>query len=328
MDEPQPLPWEEPGWLDRVESWVGNELGRLGLEPHGRLELVRARPWAAVARVATEAGDFWFKEPAPSLAFEPALTVAVSRQCPDFTPEVLATEATWLLTRDAGLQLRALIKSRDPAPSWDELLPLYAELQIELVDEAEELVALGAPDKRPAMMSAAYPKLVERVGNLAALDVKRLQALAPELESLTEALARPLPATLIHEEFHEANVFVRSGRARLLDWAEAAVSHPFAGLVNTFRDIAFRRKLKPNGREMLRLRSVYLEPWMPFGSPRELEELFNRGYVLGALCRAFTWDRVLAGQSESVRAEYGRNAAVWLDVIFREGIEEGVRLGE
>jgi hypothetical protein len=40
-----------------------------------------------------------------------------------------------------------------------------------------------------------------------------------------------------------------------------------------------------------------------------------------------TWDRVLTGQRISVRDEYNRNAAVWLDIIFREGIEQGVRLG-
>ena len=110
--EPQLLPWEAAGWFERVESWVGIELGRLGLEPQGKLELVRTRPWAAVARIATTAGDVWFKEPAPSLAFEPALTVAVSRRMPAFTPEVLVTEGTWMLTRDAGPQLRAVVQSR------------------------------------------------------------------------------------------------------------------------------------------------------------------------------------------------------------------------
>ncbi|HVR13794.1 MAG TPA: hypothetical protein VMS41_08430, partial [Gaiellaceae bacterium] len=110
IDEPQLLPWEEPGWFDRVESWVEIELDRLGLEPQRKLELVRTRPWAAVARVATSAGDVWFKEPAPSLAFEPALTVAVSRRRPAFTPEVLMTEGTWTLTRDAGPQLRTVVK--------------------------------------------------------------------------------------------------------------------------------------------------------------------------------------------------------------------------
>jgi hypothetical protein len=325
--ESQLLPWEADGWLGRVASWVEVELGRLGLGTTGELELVRARPWAAVARIATTAGYVWFKESAPSLAFEPALTVAVSRRIPAFTPEVLVSEGTRMLTRDAGPQLRAAVKHGEPAPAWDELLPLYAELQIELADDAKQLIALGAPDKLPATVSAAYGGLVGRVGRRNGLDIERLQALAPELESLTDALGSSLPATLIHEEFHETNVFVRDGRARLLDWGEASVSHPFAGLVNTLRDIAFRRKLKPNGREILRLRSVYLEPWTAFGSPRELSELFDRGYLLGALCRALSWDRVLTGQRAPVRDEYDRNAAVWLDIIFREGIEEGVRLG-
>ena len=89
------------------------------------------------------------------------------------------TEGTWMLTRDAGPQLRAVVRHGAPAPSWDELLPLYAELQIELAEDAKELVALGAPDKRPAMVSAAYAGLVERVGRHNSLDIKRLQALAP-----------------------------------------------------------------------------------------------------------------------------------------------------
>ena len=57
IGEPQALPWEVAGWFDRVESWVEVELERLGLGPRGKLELVRTRPWAAVARVATGAGD-------------------------------------------------------------------------------------------------------------------------------------------------------------------------------------------------------------------------------------------------------------------------------
>ena len=76
-----------------------------------------------------------------------------------------------MLTRDAGPQLRAVVKRGEPAPSWDELLPVYAELQIELASDAEELLALGAPDKRPAMVSAAYSGLVERVGRHNGLDI-------------------------------------------------------------------------------------------------------------------------------------------------------------
>ncbi len=211
--QPRPLPWEEPGWFERVEAWAALELGRLGLEPRGSLELVRTRPWAAVARVATPEGDVWFKEAAPALAFEPALTVAVSRRCPGFTPEVLAAEGAWLCTRDAGPQLRSVLKSGEPAPSWDELLPRYAELQIELADDMEEVLGLGIPDKRPTAVSSAYLDLVDRVRDLELSDRALLKGLQPELQLLAEALEGALPPTVIHEEVHDGNVFVRAGHA-------------------------------------------------------------------------------------------------------------------
>ena len=326
MQVPSPSPWAEPGWLARMERWVHAELDRLGLRQRRSLELVRTRPWAAIARVSTTSGTVWFKESAPSLSFEPAVTVAVSSAFPDFTPQVLATLGNWMLTRDAGIQLRDLYRRRVAAPSWDDLLPRYAELQIGLAADVEMFLRLGVPDKRPAVVARGYARLVDRVLGPDASAAERLHSLAPAMASLADALADGLPSTIIHEEAHEANIFVCRGRARLLDWAEVSVSHPFAGLVNTLRDIAYRRRLRPNGREMLRLRSVYLEPWTRFAPTAELNAIFDRGYLYGTLCRAMTWDQILADQLPEVRAEYGRNAAVWLD-IFREGIERGIRLG-
>ncbi len=77
---------------------------------------------------------------------------------------------------------------------------------------------------------------------------------------------------------------------------------------------------------MLRLRDIYLEPWSRFAPSGELRETFKQGYLLGTVCRALAWDHILSPLPASVRAEYDRNAAVWLD-IFREGVEDGVRLG-
>jgi hypothetical protein len=270
-------------------------------------------------------GIIWFKEAAPPLAFEPGLTVSVARRCPTFTPVVLVAEGTSMITDDAGPQLRSFRKSGEPAPSWDEILPRYAELQIELADDVNELLKLGTPDRRPALVSSTYLELAERVSGAEVAQLERLRALAPELELLVEALAGRSPDD--HPRGAPRGQRLRpSGRARLLDWGEASVSHPFAGLVNTLRDIADRRRLKPNGREILRLRSVYLEPWTRFASSAELLEQFDRGYLLGTLCRAMSWEHILKPQLAPVRAEYARNAAVWLD-LFREGIEDGVRLG-
>jgi hypothetical protein len=323
------LPWDEPGWLARAGAWTEAQLARLDIEPRGELTLERTRPWAAVARVETNHGRAWFKEPAPTMAFEPALTALVSGRLPDLGPVVLGWEGRWLLTRDAGPQLRALLEA-DPGatPTWEEILPRYAELQLALVDDVDEFLALGAPDKRPDVLLADYPRLVEDVRGLEQVPVERarLKSLGPALERVAEALSGPVPVTVIHEEVHEGNVFVHSAHARILDWGEAAISHPFAGLTNTLRDIAYRRGLEPGGPEVMRLRDIYLESWTRFAPPGDLRKIFTDGYLLGALCRAATWERFLARAPQFTRDEYDRNAAVWLDIL-REGLEDGVRLG-
>jgi hypothetical protein len=323
------VPWDEPDWLRRAAAWTRVQLSRLGIEPRGELALERTRPWAAVARVDTSAGRMWFKEPAPVMGFEPALTALVSERSPQDGPEVVAWEGSWLLTRDAGPQLRTLLEAEPAsAPSWDGMLVRYAELQLAHVSDVDRVLALGVPDKRPSALLADYARLVQDVRGLESVPVDRgrLGSLQSALERMTAALDGPVPMTLIHEEVHEANVFVRGGHARFLDWGEGAVSHPFAGLTNTLRDIAYRRGLEADSPEVLRLRDVYLEPWTRFAPLEELRTIFADGYVLGTLCRAVTWERFLAEASQEARDEYDRNAAIWLD-IFRENLEDGARLG-
>jgi hypothetical protein len=293
------------------------------------LTLERTRPWAAVARIETSEGRLWFKEPSPVMGFEPALTAFVAARRPDDAPEVLAWEGSWLLTRHAGPYLRTLLETGgSPLPVWEVIVRRYSELQLAHVGDSEALLALGVPDKRPRALLDEFPRLVRAVRGLEAVPVERarLVALEPALEASVAALEGPLPMTVIHEEVHEANVFVLDGCARFLDWAEGAVAHPFAGVTNTLRDIAYRCRLEPDSPQLLRLRDIYLEPWTSFAPMQELRAAFTHGYLLGMLCRAVTWERLLAGATQAVRDEYDRNAAVWLD-LFREGLEDGVRLG-
>jgi hypothetical protein len=323
------LPWDRPGWREKAAAWTRAQLLRLGIEPRGELTLERARPWAAVAWIETSEGRLWFKEPAPVMAFEPALSALVAERRPDDAAHVVAWEGSWILTRDAGPSLRAMLEAgASPGPVWDGILRRYAELQIAHIPEVDELLALGVPDKRPQALLADFPRLVRDVHGVEAvpLDRARLAALEPDLAQIVVELEGSVPMTLIHEELHEANVFVLEGCARLLDWAEGAVAHPFAGVTNTLRDIAYRLRLEPDSAEVLRLRDVYLEPWTRFASMQELRAAFARGYLLGMLCRALTWKRLLATAAQDVRDEYDGNAAIWLD-LFREGLEDGVRLG-
>ena len=227
-------------------------------------------------------GDVWFKEAAPPLAFEPALTVFLAQRRPDVSPEVIAAEGARLLTRDVGPQVRVLEEADDPAPAWEETVQLYARLQIELVGEVERLLALGVPDSRPA--------------------------------ALGKTLDGPVPPSLIHEEVHDGNVFVRDGRAVFIDWAEASVSHPFAGLVNTLRMFAWRRGFEGGEPEVLRLRDAYLQVWSGFASLGELRDVFQRAYAFGALARAATWERLLLRLPPDEREDFEHNIGAWHEI--------------
>jgi hypothetical protein len=245
------LPWEDGGWLDDAAAWIDARVARTG-----ELEILRLRPWSGLIRVPTADGDAWFKESAPADAYEAALTELLAARRPDCIPRVLAAEDARLLTASAGPSAREVPEQVD----WEEIVRLYAKLQIELADSADELLVLGVPDSRP--------------------------------ETLGHAVPGPLPITLIHEEVQDGNVHVREGRPVFIDWAEASVSHPFAGLTNTLRIVSWRFGWEPGGPEVLRLRDAYLEPWTRFAPADELRAIFADGYALGALARAATWERI------------------------------------
>jgi hypothetical protein len=228
------------------------------------------------------------------LIFEPALTDLLAHRRPDCMPEVLSVDGPRMLTADAGRSVRELLENGKPAPPWEKVVALYAELQIELVDLVEELLALGVPDSRP--------------------------------QTLGHTVDGPIPLTLIHEEVHDGNVHVRDSRPVFIDWAEASVSHPFAGMTNTLRMLSWRAGWEPGGPEVLSLRDSYLEPWTLFGPIEELRELFAKGYAFGALVRATTWERVLEPLAPAEREDYPHNVEAWRE-IHAEAVGPDARLG-
>jgi len=283
------LPWDDDSWLDGAAAWIDARVERTD-----DLQLLRTRPWSALIRVPTADGTVWFKESAPVDGYEPALTAWLLARRPDCVPRVLAAEGPRMLTADAGPSMRSLVDEKRPVPSWDEIVRLYAELQIELAGAVDELLALGVPDSRP--------------------------------ETLGHPVSGSLPMTLIHEEVQDGNVHVRDGRPVFIDWAETSVSHPFAGMTNTLRLVSWVAEWKPGGKEVLRLRDAYLESWTELAPIKELREIFAEAYALGALARAGTWDRLVAPLTGALRDEYAHNVEAWRE-IYAEARQPGAKLG-
>ena len=105
-------------------------------------------------RVPTAEGDLFFKAVAPAHRFEAALTARLADLQPDRVPELVDVDPVrgWMLLRPGGVRLRELIETRQDLDHWERLLPEYAQLQIEVAPHADELLALGVPDERLAVL--------------------------------------------------------------------------------------------------------------------------------------------------------------------------------
>jgi hypothetical protein len=326
----RPLPWDQPGWLHAARRWIATTLERRGARVLSFGE-VDTSPWSALIPLATTRGDVWFKASAPAEAFEPAVTEILWRRHPDLIPEVLAVDAgrAWMLTAAAGATLRELDAARTPA-RWEEMLRLYAALQIGAAPSVADLLAAGAPDRRPGRLVPAYEDVLARLPivlrarhALSKASYASLGAFTAQIPVLESRLDARVPLSVAHEEVHDNNVVLDRGRLRFIDWAEAGIAHPFAGVTGTFRVIRTRFELEPGGPELLRFRDAYLEPWTQFAPLSSLATAFDAGYVLGMVCRILTWGRIL---DERSREEDAHGLSLWVGVLL-DAVAEPAVLG-
>lgn len=209
------ISFTDPGWLAEVRAWIASHV-----EIAGEIEQPHIRAWATVLRVPTEGGPVWFKASRDAFASEAALLERLTPLAPELLPQVLAARPShgWLLLADGGE------RAREHPIDWRPLMRRYAELQIAAAPLAAELIELGVVDRRAPDMQTLLPSLSRATA----------EELAARLSGVDAALARlaasPLPPTIDHGDLHDGNVFSRGGEVRILDWGDAAVSHPFMTL--------------------------------------------------------------------------------------------------
>jgi hypothetical protein len=296
----------KPVLESETTQWISAALARRGLEIAGAAEEVHRRIWSRVVRVPTGGGAVFFKAVAPALAYEAGLTRRLAEWRPDCTPAVLAADPArgWLLLGDGGLRLREALQAEGPQlRRWLELLPRYAELQIELSGRLDELRALGVPDRGPAALPDHLAGLlaepaalsIDHPEGLSAAEAARLRALGPRLADLcAELQGCGVPLSLHHGDFHDGNIFLRGAGYIFFDWGDSSLAHPFFSLRTAFISVENGLDLPEGAPEFERLRDAYLEPWTRFAAPARLREAFALAQRLSALCSALSWSLALS----------------------------------
>jgi hypothetical protein len=282
--------WTDPLWLAEAREWISEQVARLGLGAVGVIDQVHVQPWSTVMRVPTERGDVYFKANTTALQHEAAVVTFLAAHRPDCVPAPLAVdlERGWMLMIDAGERLRGIVQRERDLSCWLEILPLYAGVQIDLADDAGELVALGAPDLRLSTLPSRFEQLLEDLVELPADDRRRLdRSVSWVREKCVELAGYGLTETIQHDDFHDGQVYVRDGRYLLLDWGDACVSHAFFSLAVTLGGVlSWGLDDVQDSVDVGPFRDAYLEPFAPLAERADLEAACAIAMRLGWVCRA------------------------------------------
>ena len=318
MADQQKLIWHDPAWQKQAHDWVRAEAKRNSIQLTGEIEQNHAYAWSTVMRVPSNDGMLFFKATAPETVYESALTQKLAAWFPVDMPELVAVDTArgWMLIRDGGEQLRASIRPTQDIKPWEPIITRYAELQIGLAEHIDEILALGIPDHRLAVLPSLYSKLladeaslmIDQEKGLTSAEFQKLQTLTPRFQQIcTDLAAYGIPESVNHGDFHDGNVLLKNGRITFFDWGDASVTHPFVSLRTFFVSIEIALELEdyaPPTPEMIALRDRYLEQWEKLASKEELLKAYFLSKPVASIVKTLAWHNTISRLEGPLREEY------------------------
>jgi hypothetical protein len=308
VDGREDLRWTDPDWLADTHRWIERSLDRIGMPLTGPIEQPRVRPWATLLTASTTRGAVWCKGMVSAVAHEPVAVSILARVAPARVPRLLAADGRrgLMLTADGGTLLRDLAPARRSPKRWMAMLRAYARLQRDVERAADELVAGGVPDRRPAVLPDQVAALV------AELQPAGVDGLAARVrDACAELAALGLPETIEHSDLHDAQVFVDPDGDRFFDWGDAAVAHPFLSLTVALRVFATTVGVPDESPAVDAAIDAYLERWSSLAPLAALRRGAALGRALGGASRALTW-HAIAVAAPATEQDFPDAASEWL----------------
>lgn len=229
--EPDPLrpPWSRSGWQRRAEAWIRDSLDAIDRPAAGPAEVRRLWGISALERVPTaDGGTAWFKAVFAPFRHEVAVTRLLASAVPDAVPRVLASddERGWLLLDDVPGGPLGWEASQETA---EAAIRKLVEIQAAMRGREAEILATGAPHRPLAKLADDVERAMADPAEVEGPEVDRA-----ELHAVLEWIGRQaawlagtgVPETLIHGDFHVWNALAAADSPVLIDWSDAAISHP------------------------------------------------------------------------------------------------------
>ncbi len=222
--------WAQRDWARALHGWVDQQLA-VPTSSSTRLSPFRLWGISAVWRVDGADATHWCKAVYPGFAAEPAITREIDRRCPGRVPGVVAIDderRVLLMTDVAGSSVAERIERTD-----DAIRALVA-LQRELGAHGESLLAAGAAPRPLVHLADDVAAVVATLASPSVQDALEVDVAAADVEVLTRSIRAAvaivdmlgMAETVVHGDFHPGNVMVDGERVVIIDWSDAAWTHP------------------------------------------------------------------------------------------------------
>ena len=221
--------WARPGWHARATNWIRAALEEAGRPAAGEIEMRRLWGISAIARVRTaDGGTAWFKAVFPQFEAEVAVTRFLEAAIPEAVPHVIAadTDAGWLLLDDVGAEP---IGNAATDEQVGAAIRRLVQIQTAMVGREGELRSVGVADRPLRHLAQEVAAAMTDPAEIEGPDVapQRLATVVDWVRRQSDWLAAvALPETLVHGDFHVFNLIERRGEPVIIDWSDAAISHP------------------------------------------------------------------------------------------------------
>lgn len=318
------LRWTDQNWISSVHDWINSQLNALGRPAGGAVTQPHIRPWSTAMRIPTADGPLWFKAVTDALVHEAALTAFLADLMPEHSPRVIAVNADegWFLTENLGEKLRTRINVVADLHWWHGVVEIYTDLQKRAAGRFDELERTGIIDRRTPALKLQWEELladtdrlmIGKSDGISAERYRKAQGLWPRIEELAlEADRAGLPNTVVHEDLHDANVFVDGDRLIIADWGDSCIANPLTTLTVLLRSAAHHRELPETAPEILSIRDRYLANWGKYAPPAELRRAADAAMRIGMLHRSLTWRNAIMSAPAEHTAQWAEAVPGWLD---------------
>ena len=225
-------------------------------------------------RFETTGPAVWFKAVGKPNSHEFDIVSILAALFPAYLPPILAVRPEW----NACLTTEAEGTSPDTNSifsTWKTISVRLAELQFASLHEVPRLISAGCRDIRVSSLLNSTDEFFAVMATLMKRQIKTPPSIVTSEEILDlngrikEALlllaACGIPDALNHLDLNPGNIFVSGDRCTFIDWAEAAIGHPFLTFQYLLEHLT---RLRPDYADRHEeLVSAYSSQWEGFAPP-------------------------------------------------------------